>query len=379
MLSTDRNLFMNDTEVRERTIKYGRLVEELHIIVFSVSSMGHAPQKISNNAWVYPTNSFNRWFYVHNAISIGKKLISSRPAFSSSPWLVTSQDPFETGLAGFRIAKKFKLPLQLQIHTDFLDPHFIHESHLNKARLKIARAIIPKATRIRVVSQKIKNSIIDTFSNVNSANIDVLPVFVDLEKIRTDVGALDLKKKYPQFNFHLLVVARLEQEKNVPLALFALKTVLRRHPKTGLIIVGEGSEKIRLKKLIQHEGMSNNVVFEGWQRDLSSYYKTADGLLVTSNYEGFGRMFIEAAAVGCPIITTDVGVARELIMDDESSFICPVGNRACMGRNIARLIEHESVRRVYSLKLKGRAVGITISDEKTYLERYQALWGDCLR
>jgi len=377
-IGTDRNLFMNDTEVRERTIKYGKLVDELHIIVFSLSLLNHTPQKISENVWIYPTNSWNRWFYVHDAISIGKKILSTNYKLQSTNWLVTSQDPFETGLVGYRIARKFKLPLQLQVHTDFLDPHFIHESHLNKARVKIARSLIPKATRIRVVSQKIRNSIIDTFKNINSAHIDVLPIFVDLQKIKLDDGIPNLKKKYPQFDFLLLVVARLEQEKNVPLALFALKSVLRRHPKTGLIIVGEGSKKIRLKKLIEHEGIAGNVLFEGWQRDLAPYYKTADALLVTSNYEGFGRMFIEAAAVGCPIVTTDVGIARELILDDESSFICPVGDRACMGRNVARLIEHESVRRVYGLKIKGRAVGITISDEKTYFEQYKALWEQCL-
>lgn len=379
MISTDRNMFMEGTEVRERMVKYGRLAEELHIIVFSKSSSDLSEQKISENTWIYPTNSFDRLFYVWNAVSIGKKIISKRYQLSVKSWLVTAQDPFETGLAGYRIAKHFKIGLQLQVHTDFLNPHFLHESSLNRTRVKLASFLIPKAQCIRVVSHTIKDLILERFPRVNPKAITVLPVFVDLEKIKITDPSLNLHAKYPQFNFIVLMVARLEHEKNIPLAIQALKNILPRHPKTGLVIVGEGGEKIRLKKLAQSEKtLENNVVFEGWRQNLPSYYKTADMLLVTSNYEGFGRMFIEAASVGCPIVTTDVGIARELILDDESSFICSVGNESCITQNIARLIEHESVRRVYALKLAARAGNIVTTNEKEYLDRYKASWEYCL-
>ena len=379
MISFDRNLFMEGTDVRERMIKYGHLVEELHIIVFSKNSLDLSEQKISENTWIYPTNSFDRWFYVWNAVSIGKKLLATRFTPNTSRWLVAAQDPFETGLAGYRIAKRFKIGLQLQVHTDFLNPHFIHESKLNKARVKIATFLIPKATCIRVVSHTIRSLILRRFPHIKPSAITILPVFVDLAKIKTGDPSLNLHEKYPQFDFIILMVARLEHEKNIPLAIQALKNILPRHPKTGLVIVGEGSEKIRLKKLALSEKiLENNVVFEGWRQNLPSYYKTADMLLVTSNYEGFGRMFIEAASVGCPIVTTNVGIARELILDDESSFICSVGNESCITQNIARLIEHESVRRVYALKLEARAGNIVTTDEQSYLDRYKASWENCL-
>lgn len=379
-IGSDRNLFMEGTEVRERTIKYGKLCQELHVIVFSKSSSDLQPQKISENTWIYPTNSFDRWFYVWNAVSIGRKLLAEHTTSNTSQqWLVTAQDPFESGYAGYKIAKRFKLGLQLQVHTDFLNPHFLHESKLNKTRVKLAQFLIPKANCIRVVSHKIKDLIIKRFPHVNASKISVLPVFVDLGKIKITDPSLNLHEKYPQFDFIILMVARLEHEKNIPLAIQAFKNILPRHPKAGLVIVGEGSEKIRLKKLAQSEKiLENNIVFEGWRQNLPSYYKTADMLLVTSNYEGFGRMFIEAASVGCPIVTTDVGIARELILDDESSFICSVGNESCITQNIARLIEHESVRRVYALKLEARAGNIVTTDEQAYLDRYKALWEQCI-
>ena len=67
----------------------------------------------------------------------------------------------------------------------------------------------------------------------------------------------------------------------------------------------------------------NNVIFEKWidRETLFSYYKTVDLFLVTSLYEGYGMTLVEAQAAGCPIISTDVGVAREVgarIIDHDS-------------------------------------------------------------
>ncbi len=59
--------------------------------------------------------------------------------------------------------------------------------------------------------------------------------------------------------------------------------------------------------------LDDNVVLDGWQNKetIYSYYKTADLLLVTSDYEGYGMTIIEALASGLPVLSTDVGIARE--------------------------------------------------------------------
>ncbi|MBU2109665.1 hypothetical protein KKB71_01775, partial [Patescibacteria group bacterium] len=144
-IGTDKNLFYENSEVRQRMIEYGNLVEELHIIMFatqkseirSTKSETNSKIKISNNTFVYPTNSGSRWFYVWDAIKIGEEIIGNWKLEIENS-LVTAQDPFECGLAGYRIAKKLKLPLQLQIHTDFLSPYFVQHSMLNRLRVRIA-------------------------------------------------------------------------------------------------------------------------------------------------------------------------------------------------------------------------------------------------
>jgi glycosyltransferase involved in cell wall biosynthesis len=61
-------------------------------------------------------------------------------------------------------------------------------------------------------------------------------------------------------------------------------------------------------------GPNPTVVFESWasQSTLFSYYKTCDAFLVTSLFEGYGMVLVEASAAGAKIVSTDVGVAKEV-------------------------------------------------------------------
>ncbi len=305
MISTDRKIFDESSAVRQRMIDYGELVDELHVIVFSKNKN----KKLNfGNIFVYPTNSWNRWFYVFGAIRIGKKILK--------PDLITTQDAFECGLVGWRLARYFNAKLQLQIHTDFLSSYFKKESLLNSIRVLIAKFLIPRANCIRVVSKKIRNSLLSKF---NLDNVSVLPIFVDVKKIQDEPIKASLKDKYSQFDFVILIASRLTKEKNIRIAIKAMKQITKKYSKTGLIIVGEGAQEKKLKQQVKRNKLQNNIVFEKWSNHLSSYYKTADLFLLTSNYEGYGLTIIEAASVGCKIISSDVGVARE-VLEEENIF-----------------------------------------------------------
>ena len=110
------------------------------------------------------------------------------------------------------------------------------------------------------------------------------------------------------------MVSRLEKEKNVALGLEAFKLILGKIPEAGLVIVGSGKEEKRLKEQVKNLGIEMSVIFEGWQNqaEIASYYKTCDCFLVTSWYEGYGMTLVEAQAAGAKIVSTDVGVAREM-------------------------------------------------------------------
>ena len=175
----------------------------------------------------------------------------------------------------------------------------------------MAKFLLPRADNIRVVSERIKNFLTHHFS-LPASKITVRPIAVNTEQIKTAPIKTDLHKKYPQFDKIILMASRLTKEKNIGLAIEAMREIVKARPRTGLIVVGSGPEEKKIKFLTSYFSLSENIVFEPQlnQETLYSYYKTCDLFLLTSWYEGYGMTLIEAQAAGGKIISTDVGVAR---------------------------------------------------------------------
>jgi len=305
-IGSDRKLFEKNSQVRARILEYGKVLGEMHIIVFSKKSSGLKEEKISEDVSIYPTNSLSKLFYICDAIKIAKKIKDAD--------VVTAQDPFESGIAGYLIAKKKNIKLQLQIHTDLFSPYFKKGSILNKIRVQIAKYLLPKADYIRVVSERIKDSL---KSLKLKCEPFVLPVFVDTEKFKNAQIKTDLKVKYPQFEKIVLMASRLTKEKNIPLAIDAMELVIKKYPTAGLVIVGEGPEKENIKKYSQK--LKANIDFEDWTDDLASYYKSSDIFLLTSDYEGCVRTIIEASSAGSIVVSTNVGCSEGAIMVERNA------------------------------------------------------------
>lgn len=368
-IGSDRNLFKDNSSVRERQILYGQLFDELHIVVFTKRAEKlPAKLQIAPKVWVYGTNSFSKLSHVDRAVTVAGRIIDEQKMTSENT-VVTVQDPFESGLVGLKIKNKFNLPFHVQIHTDFFNPYFRRESFFNWVRTKIAFKVLKQADAIRVVSQRIADSL-DSLSLKTGVVPAVLPIFVDIEKFKRAPVTVDLKIKYPQFNFIILMATRFSKEKNISLAIKVLAKVLKVYPRTGLVVVGSGPEKRRLQSLASRLQINKSVVFEEWQKDLASYYRTANMFLLTSNYEGYGLTIIESIASHCPVVSSDVGIAP-VILKDGVSFVCPVGAVNCFEESISRLIENPSLRIGFVHEADSRLDQVIIRDQTSYLERYQ--------
>lgn len=371
-IGTDRKLFEEKSPVLDRALAYASLVEEMHIIVCTTKKHNFSYRDIGN-LHIHPTNSISRWFYIWSVYSKGKKLI---PKFNFVRGLsvITTQDPFESGFSGFLLSRKFRLPLYLQSHTDFLNPNF-KESFLNRIRLVLAKFVIPRVQGIRVVSGVVKDSILKKFKNLKFTP-DVLPVFVDVKKIEETVPDPKVSEMLSKFKFVVCMVSRLTKEKNVDLALEALESIISDHPYVGLVIVGDGSEKRSLKNLSKKLDIQDNVMFVGWREDVISYYKSSQMFLNTSSYEGYGMSIIEAASSNIPIVTTQVGIAKEICKDGINASVCPVGDIECIRRSINDLISDNSKRQLYVNSMKETLGDISGSMEdysKNYVKSLEKL------
>lgn len=311
MISTDRLIFDEKSSVRARQVEYAKEWEEVHIIVFS-AKVNVQTEQVSDNCWVYPTNSSYKFFYPFDAIKVGRKLIEKKKISE-----ITCQDPSLTAMAGVALKKSFKLPLEIQIHGDIGSPYFAR-SITNKIRLALAKKYLPEADKIRVVSNRIKYYVEKVLESSSTRKvrpiIEVKSISVNVTEIKNSPVLVDLHRKYRQFSQIVLMASRLEREKNIELAIRAWPAILKDFPQAGLVIVGSGSEELTLKKMVVNTGLAKSVVFENWadKGTLYSYYKTADLFLNTSLFEGYGMTLVEAQSAGCKIVSTDVGIAREV-------------------------------------------------------------------
>lgn len=308
MISTDRNLFAERSSVADRMLKIKSAYDELHIIVFSLNKTNFSQKKLSDGIFLYPTNSFVRIFYILNSLTLGFKVIKNNN-FSSADF-ITCQDPFEVGLAGFILKKFFKLKLELQIHTDLYSPYFKKHSILNRIRVVIANVILSSADSIRVVSKRISDSLVER--GIPESKIAIRPIEVNLEELKNTPALFNLRSKFPQFDKVILIISRLEAEKNIAGAIKAFALTTGEKSRFGLVIVGSGRELANLKNLVSKLKIEPQVAFEGWQAEVISYYRGCDTILVTSWYEGYGLIYKEAQALGCKIVSTDVGIAKEI-------------------------------------------------------------------
>lgn len=315
MISTDRQIFRRGSPVFLRQVEYARQWDEVHIVVFSkrggldegVAEMERVGvMSLSPNCRAYPTASRFKLGYPLDAIRIGRKIIEGRNITA-----ITCQDASLTALVGVSLKKNFGLPLEIQIHEDFGSPYYSFD-WIHKIRKFLAIKNIPQTDRLRVVSRRIADWAQIYYSGQDP--IEVRPITVDIEWIKTAPITIDLHKKYPHFKKVVLMASRLEKEKNISLAIRAWPLVREAIPEAGLLIVGGGSLKKDLKAQVAVTGQTDSIVFEDWAErgTLASYYRTADLFLNTSLFEGYGLTLVEARAADCPIVSTDVGVAREM-------------------------------------------------------------------
>jgi glycosyltransferase involved in cell wall biosynthesis len=230
--------------------------------------------------------------YGYNAIRLAKKL--------PRPDVVSAQDPFETGLAAYVIARHFRVPLVVEVHTDFLSPQYAAHSMLNQLRLKIARFVLPRATGGYTVSRRLADAISARYRL--RRQFDVLPVYVD-------VGRFSMLPRTPQQG-SLLWVGRFEPEKRPLLALEAVAEAQTAGNAVRLTMLGEGSMRAEMHEFIRNHSMGNTVTLPGWG-DPADYLPTTELMLSTSAYEGYGMALVEALAAGVPVLSTGVGVAQD--------------------------------------------------------------------
>lgn len=132
----------------------------------------------------------------------------------------------------------------------------------------------------------------------------------------------------------LITTSRLTYKNGIDAVIKAL-TILP--PNFIFVVVGIGEEEKKLKNLTKKLMLEERVKFLGFipHDRIVPYLKTSNIFIRCSRSEGMGNSFIEAMAVGIPVIGTNVGGIPDFLKDEETGFVCEVDNE----KNIAEVVQ----------------------------------------
>ena len=356
-LSLDFSILDKNSVSAKRILEYGELVEKYFVVV---PSKENKKLDLSDKVRVYGSGGNNRVSQLFNIYKKSKEIVKQKKCD-----VITAQDPFEVGLIGLLLSKKFKIGLNIQEHGDFFSQkYWRRERLLHSFRYFLGIFIIKKADSIRVVSQRIKKYLVNNLG-VKSDKIIVVPVYTEL---------VDIKKSEENKNseFIFFNLGRFVEQKNLPLLLKAFARVVKKYPHAKLLLIGKGSEEKLLKKMCSELRIEPQVEFLDWVYNIYDYFLQADAYVLSSNYEGWGRVIIEAAIAHLPIIMTDVGCANDAVINEESALVSPVDNLDKLAQNMMRVMDDRELREKF-VENAFNSVNRLPNKQKT-LELYKKSW-----
>ena len=195
---------------------------------------------------------------------------------------------------------------------------------------------------------------------VPASRIHVVYPGVDVQRFRPEVDGSALRARYaPAGGVVLLSVGRLQRRKGHDLAIEAMAKLDQALPITYLI-AGDGAERARLEGLTAQLGQQHRVRFLGEvpAEDLPRYYAACDIFVLPNrdtdnDVEGFGIVFLEAAATGRPSIGGRSGGVPEAVADQVTGFLVGGTDPDELATTIRKLAESEDLR--HAMGAAGRA------------------------
>ncbi|GAA2908169.1 hypothetical protein GCM10020221_00330 [Streptomyces thioluteus] len=172
----------------------------------------------------------------------------------------------------------------------------------------------------------------------------------------------------------VIAAGRLAPAKRYDVLVKSFAKVVAERPDWRLRIYGAGTEKAKLRALVDKLGLYNHVFLMGPANPLEAEWVKGSIGAVTSSLESFGMTIVEAMRCGLPVVSTDCPHGpREIITDGTDGLLVPVGKTDAIAAGLLKLIEDDELRR-----RMGRAALESSArfDPAEIAGRYERLFGD---
>jgi len=235
--------------------------------------------------------------------------------------------PYLTSLIAAKLAKRYSKPFVLTQHNTFIQYGSVFDNVERLNDLVVGKETLKEADRIITVSNATKEYILSL--GAKPSKIKVLHNGVDLVHFRPLPGKQDEmrgKFRISRSAVVALTVRRLVYKNGIDTLIDAANIAVKKNPNFVFLVVGKGPDQKDVQARIRQLGIENNFRLTGFvsDEDLPFYYNAANFFVLPSKSgEGLPLVALEAMACSLPMIATDTGGVREILMKDYGKLVPP--------------------------------------------------------
>lgn len=218
-----------------------------------------------------------------------------------------------------------------------------------KLALPGIRWLYKKADRVIALSRGVEQDLLSIDPGMN--NIRVINNACIDERLEAALEGAVERASPPV----VLAAGRLAEQKGYPFLLDAFPAV---HARTGaqLWILGEGPDRPKLEAQIAELGLQSVVKLLGFQSDPFQFMRRATVFCLSSIFEGFGNVIVEAMACGAPVVSTDCPYGpNEIITSGEDGLLVPVRDPKALSEALIRVLSDDALRAQFEQRGRVRA------------------------
>ena len=253
-----------------------------------------------------------------------------------------------------------RIPFVFAEHTD------ISKVRLSKEELKRRNFILKRAHAVVVLSEKDKAYIAHHYPAWR-AEVIYNPA------LRAKGSAKEDKPHFLDGRYNVLAVGRLTRQKGFDRLLESWNLIRDEFPEWRLSVVGAGEEEANLKSLADTLDVLGSVNFVPPVKNMAAVYAHADVYAMSSRFEGFPMVLLEAMSAGLPAVSFICNGPDMIIRDGVDGFLVPQGDTDKLARRLAELMRDETKRREMGEKAKEVSHRFT---QESFLDAYERL---CMR
>ena len=292
----------------------------------------------------------NKYFYFFNAIKIFFFKIYKKKKIH----VVTTQFPYYT-LLGLIIKLLTGAKLSVQIPFNCFSIDWIKERFFNIFILIFGLVILIFADKIQVLSRSQEILLRKIYKFKNIKTIPIPGQKLEYKKKYSKKIKNKFKNIFSKNYINILFVGRFSKQKNLELWLKIADNVLNdedlKKLKIKFFIVGDGPEKINVKKIINSSNVKKNIHLVRWlsKSEIEYFYRYSDIYLLTSNYEATPRCVQEAHRMRLPVVSTLSTGTEDVILNGKSGYLTKIKDELSLIKKLKKLIKDNKLRSQMSL------------------------------